>query len=224
MFNRNNVMFFDHPDFCNVFLQHQDYACVMRYNVNISGELVKDTSSLPPKPVKPKNTKNTESQVYLDYVKALEKYKELASNLKGGVLSEQDKMSNQRAIVNNFLWSVDSIGEDGKPINPQFFRVKQVLIMEDYYERKERYHEHPEPSKTNNDFITARLNHLAALIKKFDLADEIYFVSYKKSAFKHIDFSKLENVQCVYLPITGEPELVTERPKDKTRKSKPKTE
>ena len=224
MFNRKNVMFFDHPDFGNVFLQHQDYACVMRYKVNVYGKLTKDTSTLPPKPVKPKNTKNTESQVYLDYVKALEKYKELASNLKGGVLSEQDKLSNQRVIVNNFLWSVDGITEDGKPINPQFFRVHQVLIMEDYYERKERYHEHPEPSKTNNDFITARLNHLAALIKKFDLADEIYFVSYKKSAFKHIDFSKLENVQCVYLPITGEPELVTERPKDKTRKSKPKTE
>lgn len=224
MFNRKNVMFFDHPDFGNVFLQHQDYACVMRYNVNVAGELVKDTSLLPPKPVKPKGTKNTESQVYLDYTKALEKYKELASKLKGGDLSIQDKSSNQRAIVNNFLWSVDGITEDGKPINPQFFRVHQVLIMEDYYERKERYHENPEPAKTNNDFITARLNHLAALIKKFDLADEIYFVSYKKSAFKHIDFSKLENVQCVYLPITGEPELVTERPKDKIRKSKPKTE
>ena len=222
MFNRKNVMFFDHPDFGNVFLQHQDYACVMRYNVNVSGELTKDTSSLPPKPVKPKKTATlaeTDS-----YVKALERYKELASALKGGDLSIQDKSSNQRAIVNNFLWSVDGITEDGKPINPQFFRVKQVLIMEDYYERKERYHENPEPKKTNNDFITARLNHLAALIKKFDLADEIYFVSYKKSAFKHIDFSKLENVQCVYLPITGEPELVTERPKDKTRKSNPKTE
>lgn len=222
MFNRKNVMFFDHPDFGNVFLQHQDYACVMRYNVNVAGELVKDTSSLPPKPVKPKKTASLEETD--SYVKALEKYKELASNLKGGDLSIQDKSSNQRAIVNNFLWSVDGITEDGKPINPQFFRVHQVLIMEDYYERKERYHENPEPNKTNNDFITARLNHLAALIKKFDLADEIYFVSYKKSAFKHIDFSKLENVQCVYLPITGEPELVTERPKDKTRKSKPKTE
>lgn len=222
MFNRKKVMFFDHPDFGNVFLQHQDYACVMRYNVNVAGELTKDTSMLPPKPVKPKKTASLEETD--SYVKALEKYKELASNLKGGILPEQEKLSNQRAIVNNFLWSVDGISEDGKPINPQFFRVHQVLIMEDYYERKERYHEPPEPRKVNSDYITTRLNHLVALIKKFDLADEIYFVSYKKSAFKHIDFSKLENVQCVYLPITGEPELVTERPKDKTRKSKPKTE
>lgn len=226
MFNRNNVIFFDHQDFDRVYAEHPDYSCVMRYNVNITGTL--ENPELPPKPEKPKAPRKNASdntilewrQAMNEYAEKLEQWKTASKSKNGKLLGTATMKENQNSIVRNFLKSIDGIDENGSPINPQFYKVKNLIVMEDYYYRfhgERTYHE-ANKFAVNSDYVTARLNHLAALVKKYGLAEEVYFVSYKKSAFAHINFEKNKYFQCVYLPEVGEPELITSRPTARKKK------
>lgn len=229
MFNRKNVIFFDHPDFDQVYAEHPDYSCVMRYNVNVAGGF--ENPIKPPKPEKPKPPrKNASTAALNEWKQAMEDYEAKLKEWKNTSSSQPPRLDiktmkeNQNEIIRNFLKSIDDVDENGTPINPQFYKVKNLIVMEDYYYKhygEKTYHETVE-LPVIADYVTARLNHLAALVKKYGLAEEVYFVSYKKSAFAHINFEKNKYFQCVYLPEVGEPELITSRPT--ARKKNVKTE